>query len=171
MTSSVSHKDTVPPFKIEHAFTLSEGIDDLIVVGKTAAQERGFINIAEGVLHGSAINARQIFSGGDHVHLGNEGYNMLDARVILNTDDGAIIYVAHDGHLKTNQLTGDILSRKPTGNKKGGWDECRITIKVNLETTAEKYSWINRTLFIARGFDEAAEPYGAYAQFEIFKVY
>lgn len=107
MTSSVTHRDTVPPFKIEHAFTLREGIDDLVVVGKTASQERGFINIAEGVLHGSGVNARQIFSGADHVHLGDDGYNMLDARVIFKTDDGAIIYVAYDGHLKANQLTGD----------------------------------------------------------------
>lgn len=171
MTSLVTHKDSMPPFKIEHAFTLREGIDDIILFGPTATQNRGYINIAEGVLHGSGINAKQIQGGGDHVHVGEDGFNMLDAKVIFETDDGARIYVAYDGHLKTNKLTGDILARRPTGNKRGGWDECSITIKVNLETNSEKYSWINRTLFIARGFDEAASPYGAYAHFEIFKVY
>ena len=80
--------------------------------------------------------------------LGADGVAQIDVRTQIGTPDGATIYVQYVGVLELNDRVGAAL-RDPALETSFDDQYCRTTMR--LESGHERYAWVNRTVFVARG--------------------
>ena len=86
--------------------------------------------------------------GGDWVLVRQDGVADLDIRMLLRTDDGALIYLRCAGTLDMTAEHGARIMRGETVDS----SEYYFRTSVLFETAAEQYFWLNRR--IAIGFGE-----------------
>ncbi|MBP0590425.1 DUF3237 domain-containing protein [Paraburkholderia sp. LEh10] len=112
---------------------LSIELDRRIEIGPTPAGARNFAVIAGGTLKGPAINAKILPGGSDSLVRGSDGSGRPDCRLILETDDGAIILVRYQG---IRFVEGD----------QDYWRCLPL-----FETASDKYGWMNRIICVSLG--------------------
>lgn len=116
------------------------------VFGRTPYGQRIVGGVRHGEVKGPRINAT-ILEGMDYGLLRDDGFVAPDVRLVLRTDDDALILMTY------------------TAGRLGPWDEVMAArrgeshdpdkiswiLTYAFETGAEKYDWLNRTLAIGRG--------------------
>jgi Protein of unknown function (DUF3237) len=77
-------------------------------------------------------------------------WGWLDARVLLETHDGALILMAYEGVLEYSPA---LLAVAQSGSAEIGtdYDDHYYRIAPKLEAGDRRYSWVNHTLFVGRG--------------------
>ena len=130
-----------PLMKIE--VTL-EPIRDL---GDTPLGRRRIIGITGGRFTGARLAGIVLPGGADWQLIRADGSAFLDARYTLQTDDGALIYVSNQGYRHGPKEAMERLGR---GEEV---DPALIYTRTSprFETSAPKYAWLNRTLFVGSG--------------------
>lgn len=99
---------------------------------------RVIVEFTEVVLEGVRIRAqRKGATAGDWLTIGPERTAGLDARFLLETDDGALVYVFGPGRTDA------------AGFASG---EAPVTFALLFETGDARYAWLNRVVATARGF-------------------
>jgi hypothetical protein len=118
---------------LAHAtITLSEAF----VLPGTPAGTRMIAEVDELVVEGERLRARQHgTAAADWMTLSPELVGTLDVRVLLETHDGALVYVWYHGRLDLS---------KPVGS-------APIYAAPLFETGDERYSWLNTIQAIAKG--------------------
>jgi hypothetical protein len=81
------------------------------------------------------------------VIVGADGYAQIDVRAQLRTDDGADLYIHYTGSLEMNDA---VMSAVQADGDTVFGDQYWWT-HVRIESGAERYDWVNRTLFIGQG--------------------
>lgn len=113
--------------------------------------------IDNGVLHhhvlpsarliGDRLNAHSVHSGTDLFRQLDDGYAAIDVRILMQTDDGALIHVAYQGFVEpTAVFVQAVESLTPTE-----FTDQSIRTTWTLTTGDQRYSWINRAIFIGEG--------------------
>ena len=92
---------------------------------------RVIVGIAEGRWDGERLAGRIVGPGGDWAMPGPDGAMLLDVRQVIETDDGAIIYVTYRGRCDRSRGT--------------------YTVAPTFETSDERYSWLNAVQAIGKG--------------------
>src|SRR4051794_27120756 len=91
--------------------------------------------IAGGRWEGERLNASIVGAGGDWAMPGPDGVMLLDVRQVLETDDGAVIYVTYHGRCDRTRGT--------------------YTVAPTFETSDERYTWLNRVQAVGKGSKES----------------
>lgn len=114
------------PLESEFAFELVLDVADQI--------NTGHVRIAPmtgGTFAGPELRGTVRDGGGDYITQVS-GHSSLDVRIVLDTDDGAVIYMTYTG----------IVARGENGTY---W-----RVRPIFSTTSEKYDWLNHAVFVGK---------------------
>jgi len=131
----------------EFLYDIEFTLDSIIDVGKTPLGKRVIYPVTGGVFEGPKLKGKVLPIGADWLVGLESGTKKLDVNVVLETDDGAIIYVTYTGFYHSND-DGSVYFR----------------IIPIFETSSEKYNWLNHTVTVGIGRGkEGGVAYTVYA--------
>jgi hypothetical protein len=109
--------------------------------------ERQYFEMTAGTLTGDRINARIAMPGGDWMWRSPDGFWRPDVRVQLVTDDNAVVLLPYRGLVQQTEA----FKRAASGSSETTWMDQYMRMFMTFGTGAEKYAWLNQSLFIAEG--------------------
>lgn len=121
-----------------------------ITVGQTPGGLRRVVPIIGGHISGPRLSGRVVAAGADYQLLGDDGVSVLDARYVLETGDGAVVYVVNQG---LRRGPPDVMARLARGEPV---DPAGIYFRSTprFETEACAHLWLTRSIFLASGVRE-----------------
>jgi hypothetical protein len=130
-------------------------------IGGTPLGRRRIIGITGGAFSGPRLAGKVQPGGADWQLIRADGVAYLDARYTLETDDGALIYVKNRGYRHGPKEAMEQLVR---GEEV---DPALIYTRTTpwFETSAPKYAWLNRTVFVGTALRRPAS-----VELEFFEV-
>jgi hypothetical protein len=108
---------------------------------------RQYWQVSEASLEGPRINAKLAATGIDWMLVGDDGFWRPDVRAQFVTDDGAIIFLHYTGLVEPT----DRFKQAAEARRSTEWADQYMRMTLRFETGAERYSWLNQSLFIAKG--------------------
>jgi hypothetical protein len=104
-----------------------------IVLADTPRGTRVIVEVSDGTLVGDRITAHQKgAAAADWLTVDAQGLGTLDVRGVLETDDGALIYVSYTGRFDTVGGTGPVTAPL-------------------FDTGDERYRWLAKIQAVAKG--------------------
>lgn len=119
-------------------------------LGDTEGSPRGateYWEMSSGTLTGEGVNAKLAMPGGDWMTVSNDRFGRPDVRVQFETDDGALILLHYIGLVeRSGAFLAAAEADRPTE-----WDDQYMRFAMFFDTGAERYRWLNESLFLAEG--------------------
>lgn len=134
--------------RLEHLFEFSVGVKAPAVAGATAFGERIIADLTGGTFEGPKLKGKVRASGADWALIGSDGTIRVDVRAVLETDDGAVIYMPYRGRMVVNRALGAVLGSGEGATEYG--DTYWIT-QIQFETGDERYAWLNTLMAVGEG--------------------
>jgi hypothetical protein len=146
--------------KTRPLFVLREAVPPLLVVGETPNGFRRIGLVQGGSFEGERLSGK-VVSGNDWQTVRNDSCTKLDVRLILRTDDEALIVMTY-----TVLRAGppDVMARLDRGEAPDP-GSYYFRMSPMFETSAQKYDWMNRIISIGVGNRLAEGP--IYSLFEV----
>lgn len=121
---------------VEHLFSITAATAELAPVTiPRASGNLTIISVTSGSFEGSRLKGRIVpAAGGDWVSIREDGSMRLDVRLVLETEDGALVYMTYGGVGRVGADGSITLRTAPL-----------------FETGSETYQWLNRIQAIATG--------------------
>ena len=122
-------------------------------LGVTPAGRRLMVTIQHAVWEGDRLKAhlKEGTTAGDWMIIGADGAALIDIRLTLETDDGALVYVEYQGRRDFSQVY--------QGN------DAPVYIAPRFETSDERYLWLNKIQAVGKGTVE-----GESRIYEVYEV-
>lgn len=116
-------------------------------LGATPLGRRRIIEITGGTFAGTRLSGKVLPGGADWQLVRADGVAYLDTRYTLETEDGALIYVQNRGY---RHGPAEVIERLARGE---AVDPASYYFRTSpwFETSAPKYAWLNRTIFLGSG--------------------
>ncbi|WP_206443106.1 DUF3237 domain-containing protein [Candidatus Protofrankia californiensis] len=133
--------------RLVEEFAVRAEIRPPLEVGSGPFGSRMIFELVAGRATGERFNAEVLSGGADWALIGPDGLARIDVRSQFRTDDGAFVYVQYHGLIEMNEAVGAALA---TGGETGFGDQYFRTTP-RFETGDERYSWLNRRVFLAAG--------------------
>lgn len=116
-------------------------------LGATPLGRRRIIEITGGAFAGERLSGKVLPGGADWQLVRTDGVAYLDTRYTLETGDGALIYVQNRGY---RHGPDEVIERLARGE---AVDPASYYFRTSpwFETSAPKYAWLNRTIFLGSG--------------------
>jgi hypothetical protein len=108
---------------------------------------RQYFEMTDGELTGNGIDATMALPGGDWMVMSPDGFWRPDVRIQWVTHDGAVILMHYDGLVEQNPA----FKAAAENDRPTAFDDQYMRIVVRFDTGAEKYRWLNQSIFVARG--------------------
>lgn len=127
--------------------TLSIQVAPAHEIGQTAAGHRRVIPILGGQVHGDGWTARVLPGGADFQAIVSPTLAQLDARYVLETDAGELIYVCNRAiRVAPADITARLVRGEPV-------DPALVYFRCapTFETASASLRWINERMFIGSG--------------------
>jgi hypothetical protein len=134
------------PLDLVHEFDFRAMLERPVEIGPGPFGTRRYLGVAEGSVEGERINGT-LLGGGDWMLLGPDGWARLEVRFQVHTEDGAVLYVSFPGMLEMN----DTVRRAMERQDETAYEDHYWRVAPLLESGDERYSWVNRTLFVGEG--------------------
>ncbi|HEX7943414.1 MAG TPA: DUF3237 domain-containing protein [Phenylobacterium sp.] len=150
--------------QMRHLFTLRAALAERIDAGPGALGRRSFNRVGEGSFAGERLRGVMTPGSGDWMLTRSDGVNMIDARVMLVTDDGAAIYMRYEGRVAIPPAVLDQARDPARRGELEPSDYFMRSIPV-FETGAPEYAWLNDVLAVGAG---RLTPEGV--TYEVFEV-
>lgn len=132
---------------MDHLFTLCATVGAPSNTGEGPQGGRLIVDASAGTFEGERLRGTIVPPGGDWVTLRRDGSVKLDVRLVLKTDDGAMILMTYTG-IGIPEDDGTL----------------RIRTAPLFETGDERYAWLNRVQAIGVGAsEEGGVRYEVYA--------
>jgi Protein of unknown function (DUF3237) len=138
---------TAPTPTLTHIADLEAHVTAPIDLGVSPVGRRRVIPITGGTIKGPRLNGRVLPGANDYQIIRSDNVLELQARYILETDDGAMIYVENTG---MRDGPADLLAKQAAGEMV---DPALIYFRTvpRFETAAPQYQWLMRRIFICSG--------------------
>jgi hypothetical protein len=104
--------------------------------------------VATGTVSGPRIHGTIVGPGADWMLVGPDGFGRVDVRMQIETDDGAVVFLRYEGLIELNAASSAALMDAATET---AWDDQYFRTTPRFETGDDRYAWLNRTAFVARG--------------------
>jgi len=130
-----------------HEFTFRLVDGDQYPVGAGPFGGRLVVTVTDGWAKGERITGRLVGPSADWVLMGADGYAQIDVRTQLRTDDGADLYLNYTGSLEMNEAVMAAVQ----GEGETAFSDQYWFTHLRIESGAEQYQWVNRTLFVGQG--------------------
>ena len=128
-------------------FALHFALGESFQMGGGPFGARAVGTVGDGWVKGDRISGRLVGPAADWAIIGSDGYAQIDVRAQIRTDDGADVYIHYNGSLELNEAAMTaLLSDGETSFGHNYW-----FTHVRLESGAERYQWVNRTMFVGHG--------------------
>ena len=141
--------------------TMKLAVRPLIVIGETPLTTRRIGIVFGGRFEGERLSGEVLDGGSDWQLIRKDGSTLLDVRLTLKTDDGALITVTYKG---IRQGPPEILARLERGEVVAP-ESYYFRINPMFETASQTYAWLNNVLAIGTGHRFADGP--VYSLFEV----
>jgi hypothetical protein len=148
-------------YRLEHILSFTARLGGREVIGPVPDGLRVNVQVTGGEVTGPKVAGKLRALSGDWVTVRMDGIAILDVRTTIETDDGALIYVAYSG---TSDRGEDGYERSLQGGPPASGSP--LYISPRFQTSHPDYVWLNRLhcLGIGRVFPERAEvTYDIYA--------
>ena len=150
----------MPELKSEFIFTIKVAVDHLHDVGPTPFGTRHIDMLGEGTFEGPQLRGT-VLGGMDQKIFRADGAMKPNVRLILKTDDEALIYMYYTG---VRYGTPEVMKRIADGEQVDP-SEYYLRSTPCFETAAPKYDWMNRIVSV--GVGRRLPKFGAYDVFRI----
>jgi hypothetical protein len=117
------------------------------VVGATPGYDRRIGEITGGRFEGERLRGTIHSGGSDWQSLRNDGTTTLNVRLVMETDDRALIGMTYLGMRHGPKEVMDRIAR----GEKVSPSEYYMRATPYFETSSERYSWLNRIVTVAYG--------------------
>jgi hypothetical protein len=136
---------TVPGLR--YIADLSILVAEPIEVGTTAAGIRRLVPILGGISKGPDLRGRILEGGADFQVIRRDGVTELEARYVIATESGALVYVENTG---LRHGPPELMERMRRGEEV---DPAAIYFRTTprFETAARELAWLTRSLFLGSG--------------------
>jgi hypothetical protein len=131
------------------------------IIGATPGHDRRIGEIAGGRFEGERMRGKILSGGSDWQSLRNDATTTLNVRLVLETDDGALIAMTYLGMRHGPKEVMDRLARGESVSP----SEYYMRATPYYETASEKYGWLNRIVSVAYGHRMAGG-----AIYQVFEV-
>jgi hypothetical protein len=159
-TSSHQLPASLQSVRTRPLFVLRETVPPLLVVGETPNGFRRIGLVQGGSFKGERLSG-DVVSGNDWQTVRNDSCTKLDVRLILRTNDGALIAMTYT---VLRAGSPEVMQRLDRGEAPDP-DTYYFRMSPMFETNANKYDWINRIISVGIGNRLADGP--VYSLFEI----
>ena len=148
--------------KYAHLITmpLEVGFGDMRVIGNTPAGLRRIAPVLGGSFTGERLKGT-VLPGADWVINRPDGVMVLDVRLVLETDDKALIYLTYQGRFLAN---AEAMPRFSKGALLDA-SEYSLAISAKFECGDANYAWLNNVVAVGTGQQTAAGPI-----YDIFEI-
>ena len=142
-------------------FAMRLDVRPLLIVGATPGAYRRVGVVTGGSFEGERLSGAVLDGASDWQTVRNDGSSTLNVRLVLKTEDGALIGMTYQG---LRHGPADIIARIEKGEVV---DPASYYFRINplFETEAAKYDWINRVIAVGIGHRFADGP--VYNVFEV----
>lgn len=157
--------DLVPPelraVQTRPLFVMTVAVGAIHPAGGPAGAERRVSDITGGTISGDRLSGAVLPGGTDWQTIRDDGAALLDARIVIRTDDDALIAMHYTGirHGPT-----EVLARIARGEEVDPADYY-FRVVPSFATSAPRYEWLNRVMAIGIGHRRADGP--VYSIFEL----
>ena len=127
----MSSDDAADPVRLVPLARVSVAAGDRYRLDDGPFGNRVIAAIRDGRWEGERLAGTIVGAGGDWAMPGPDGVMLLDVRQVLETDDGAIVYVTYRG--RSDRARGT------------------YTVAPTFETSDERYRWLNAVQAVGRG--------------------
>lgn len=134
--------------KLEHLCELEGYVTPPIIVGPSSWGTRLIFPVVKGTVKGPRLNGKVRDFGADWGILRADNCFELDVRIVIETDDGALIHTWYAGII---DMTKEQVDMFLAGNPPKGLS---LYTTPRFETGHEKYQWLNRIQAVGRGSSE-----------------
>jgi hypothetical protein len=143
-------------------FAISMSLDPVMDVGDTPAGHRRVFTVSGGHFEGDRLKGVVLpQASSDLLLVRTDGSAQQDARIVLKTDDGAIIVMTYRG---VRHASAEVNARIARGESVESSEYYLRTVPF-FETSAPKYAWLNQIVAVSVG---DRQPNGvSYQVFEI----
>jgi|SRR5579872_462522 len=152
----------MPELRSRHLFTITMSLPPTRDLGDTPAGKRRVFVVSGGQFAGDRLRGEVLPQGGsDLLLIRQDGSAQQDVRLILRTDDGALILMTYRG---VRHAPPDVDARIAKGERVPASDYYLRTAPF-FETSSPKYGWLNRIVCAAVG---ERQPGGV--SYEVFEI-
>jgi len=152
----------VKELKSRHLFTITMRLAPTLELGATPAGRRRVFTVVSGQFVGDRIRGEVLpQAGSDLLLVRQDGSSQQDVRLILRTDDGALILMTYRGVRHASEEVNERIAR---GEQVPPSDSYLRTVPF-FEISSPKYAWLNKIVSVAVG---AREPEGV--SYEVFEI-
>lgn len=106
--------------------------------------KRRIIPITGGTFEGKALKGKILNNGADWQIVDSKGLAIIDTRYLLETEDGALIYLQTKGY---RHGSAEVLQKLGQG-KDVDPKHYYFKITMQFETSSPKYAWLNQTVAV-----------------------
>lgn len=141
--------------------TLTVDYPAMVNIGQTPAGLRRIAPVSSGCFVGERLSGTVLPGGNDWVINRSDAAMVLDVRLTLQTDDGALIYLSYQGRFLAEPA---VMARFAKGETLDP-SEYSLVITAKFECGDDRYAWLNNVVAVGTG---ARTPTGPiYTIFEI----
>ncbi|WP_295989961.1 DUF3237 family protein [Rugamonas sp.] len=133
--------------RLKPLLTMRLDVHPLQVIGATPGATRRVGVVPGGQFHGERLSGVILEGGNDWQSVRSDGSTTLDVRLVLKTDDGALIGVTYRG---VRHGPADVIARLEKGEVV---DPASYYFRIipMFETAAPRYDWLNRIVAVGSG--------------------
>ena len=152
----------VRELKSRHLLTITMKLPPTLELGATPAGTRRVFTVSSGQFSGERLRGEVLpQASSDLLLVRADGSSQQDVRLILRTDDGALILMTYRGVRHASQEVNERIAR---GEHVTSSDYYLRTVPF-FETASGKYAWLNRIVSVAVG---ERQPDGV--TYEVFEI-
>ncbi len=137
---------------LEFLFEVRIPLAPPIDVGPGPEGRRVVLLAESGRFHGPRLHGEVLpLSGGDWVRRRPDGVSVIDVRLCLRTDDGAIVLMTYHGRLHADAANRDYARDFAKPDDPAGADRYYFRTAPLFETGDERYAWLNALVAVGKG--------------------
>ena len=140
---------TLPDPVLEFAFEVRVDIAPHLRIGRSADEELSFTPITGGTVDGPLLRGRVLAGGGDWA-VERSGTAQLEARYLLQADDGSVIDILNRGYYRAST---EVIARVEAGEQVSEKEYYFRTAPV-FQTDAAAHRWLAENQFLGLARDE-----------------
>lgn len=140
---------TLPDPVLEFAFEVRVDIAPHFRIGRSVDEELSFTPITGGTVEGPLLRGQVLPGGGDWA-VERSGTAQLEARYLLQADDGAVIDILNRGYYRAS---ADVIARVE-GGEPVSEDEYYFRTAPVFQTDAAAHRWLAENQFLGLARDE-----------------
>jgi hypothetical protein len=135
---------------LAHLFTLSAGLGSSDDTGEGSLGRRMRDSVGDGTFTGRRLRGELLPGSADWRLIRQDITSVVDARVMLRTDDGALIYMSYGGRVV---VPPELLAQVRDPARRHLLDPSTYYFRTapTFETGAEAYRWLNNIVCVGTG--------------------